>query len=80
MTLYEILNVPADCTGSEIEEAYRARQSRSAHSGPLTRMVESLQLTAEIDYAHSILSDARRRHYDKSPCDFLEFHLIPIVI
>ena len=81
MTLYEILNVPADCTAAEIEEAYRARQSSFGHSGPLGWMIGSLRLTADIDYAYSILSNARRRqHYDKSPGDFLEVHPVPIVI
>ncbi|MBL0373708.1 hypothetical protein JJB09_16930 [Rhizobium sp. KVB221] len=81
MTLYEVLDVSADCAAAEIENAYWSRRSASGHAGLLGRAIESLQMTADVDYAYFVLSDAQRRQdYDRSPDDFLEFHLVSIVI
>lgn len=77
MTLYEVLDVSPDCSPVEIEDAYRKRRG----SGLPGWMARWLHPTADADYAYLILSNAqRRRHYDRSPDDFLEFHAVPIVI
>ncbi|MCY1249388.1 hypothetical protein D9M72_629170 [compost metagenome] len=80
MNLYEVLSVATDSTSSEIEAAYRNRRV-TLQSGCLGKLVLSLQLYADVDYAYSILSNPKtRQRYDRSPGEFLEFYQVPIVI
>ncbi len=80
MNLYEVLRVSTDSTCSEIDAAYRQRTA-TPQSGFLGKLVLSLQLYADVDYAYSILSNPQtRQRYDRSPSEFLEFYQVPIVI